>query len=111
MFKEWEAECLQSVDGVGQIPTLQCIFPLFTNVVNAALVFGSVIALFFLIWGGFKFLRSQGDQKQVTSARQTITYAILGLIIVFLSFAIINTVAFITGAECIKDFSFKSCET
>jgi len=108
MFQIWDSKCFG--DAEKQIPTLNCIFPLFNNIVTGALVFGAVIALFFLIWGGFKFLKSQGDQKQVQGARQTITYAILGLIIIFMSFFIINTIATITGAACIKNFSFTSCE-
>ena len=105
MFNDW-GECV-----VNDIPTIQCIFPLFHNIINAALIFGGVVALVFLIWGGSKLLRSQGDQKQVQSARQTITYAIIGLVLVFLSFFIVNTLAYVTGFECIKTLSsFQDCQ-
>jgi hypothetical protein len=108
MFNEW-GDCLAGPDGT--IPTIQCIFPLFQNIITAALVFGGVVALVFLIWGGLKLLRSQGDQKQVQGARQTITYAIIGLILIFLSFFIVNTLATITGFDCIKTFkTFQDCQ-
>jgi len=112
MFSDWSSSgCLVDVEGGGQIPTLQCIFPLFQNIITAALIFGGVVALVFLIWGGVKLLRSQGDQKQVQGARQTITYALIGLILLFLSFLIINVIATVTGFECIKTFeSFQGCQ-
>lgn len=110
MFKEW-GECLQTVDGTTQqIPTLRCIFPLFDNIVTAALIFAGIVALLFIIFAGIKLIRSAGDQKQVQGARQTLTYAIIGLILIFLSFFFINTISFITGTECIKTFSFDSCK-
>ena len=108
MFHDWEG-CLAGPDNT--IPTIQCVFPLFQNIVSAALLLGGVTALIFLIWGGFKLLRSQGDQKQVQGARQTITYALIGLILIFLSFFIINTIATLTGFECIKTLSsFQDCK-
>lgn len=94
------------VDGV---PTLSCIFPLFNNVLNIAFFLASIVALFFIIWAGLKLIRSNGDAKQVDSARKTLTYAIIGLILVFLSFLIVNFIATITGVDCIKQFSFTEC--
>jgi len=118
MFNDWSSRnCLVDVstgkgsDVAGQIPTIQCIFPLFQNIITAALVFGGIVALAFLIYGGTKLLRSQGDQKQVQGARQTITYAIVGLVLLFLSFFILNITAFVTGFDCIKEFkSFQDCK-
>ncbi len=64
--------------------------------IGAAISFVFVIvalaALGYLIWGGFKWLTSGGDAKQVEAARNHIIAAIIGLIIVFLSFLIMNIV-------------------
>lgn len=57
------------------------------GIISAALpfVFGfaALIALLFLIWGGFRYMTAQGDEKLVAEARATITSAIIGLVIVF----------------------------
>ncbi|GIW62169.1 MAG: hypothetical protein KatS3mg089_1021 [Patescibacteria group bacterium] len=56
------------------------------------LIAGALVAIIFLIWGGIKWITSRGDKTKVESARYTIIGAIIGLIIVFASFLIINLV-------------------
>ncbi len=91
------------------IATLQCIPAIFKNIVDWALIFGGVTALFFIIYAGIKYIRSGGEQEKVKSARETLTYAIIGLIIILLSFAIVKGVGIITGATCIERFGFGNC--
>lgn len=90
-------------------PSLQCIFPLFKNVINAALMFAGIVALFFIIWSGIQLVRSGGDAKQVEGARKTLTFAILGLVLILLSFFIINFISYLTGVDCIREFGFAQC--
>ncbi len=92
------------------VATLQCVPIIFTNFVNWLLVFGGVVALFYIIYSGIKFVRSGGDQEKVKSARETLTYAIIGLIIIFLSFGIVNVIAALTGTTCIQQFGFGNCD-
>lgn len=68
------------------IPTLinRILFYLF--------VAGAVIAIFFLIWGGIKWITAGGDKTKVQAARDTIIGAIIGLIIVFASYFLISIV-------------------
>lgn len=94
---------------IGEIPTLHCIIPLFQNIVNWALTLSGAVALIMIIWAGIKLLSSRGDQKQVQGARQTLTYAIIGLVLILLSFFIINFIGYITGASCITQFGFTNC--
>jgi len=42
----------------------------------------AMLALLFLIWGGIKYMMAQGDPKQLDSAKNTITSAVIGLIII-----------------------------
>ncbi|MDO8621007.1 MAG: pilin [Candidatus Levybacteria bacterium] len=99
-------ECFTGVDKVG---TLNCIPYLFENVVTAAFLFAGIIALIFIILSGIKFLMSGGDPKQLEGAKNTLTYAILGFILILLSFAILNFISGITGVPCIKEFGFGNC--
>lgn len=64
----------------------------FTRFSNLALYIVGAIAVIMLIWGGLRYITSGGDSKKITDAKNTILYAIIGLIIAFLSFAIINFV-------------------
>lgn len=66
----------------------------FGNVLSTVLQFifvlAIVAALLYLIWGGFKWLTSGGDKTAVTQARDHIIAAIIGLVVIFLSYLIIN---------------------
>lgn len=102
--QNWDG-CIDS-NGVA---SLSCLPIVFGNIINAALIFIGSVALILFIYAGILFIRSGGDQKQVQTARQTITYAIIGLVLVLSSYAIINIIAYTTGAECIKIISFSGC--
>lgn len=95
------------------VATLSCLPALFQNIVSAALLFAGVVALFLIIISGIKFITSGGDPKQVEGARHTMTYAIIGLIIILLSFFIINVIAKVfvpNNPGCITLFGFTNCQ-
>lgn len=70
----------------------------FTKISNTLLLVIGVISVIMLIYGGFRYIISGGDNKKVTDAKNTILYAIIGLIISLLAYAIINfVIAAITG--------------
>ena len=97
------------VDANG-VASLSCLPIVFGNIINAALIFIGSVALILFIYAGILFMRSGGDQKQVQTARQTITYAIIGLVVVLSSYAIINIISYTTGATCITTISFSNCK-
>lgn len=90
--------------------TLNCITPLFQNVLGSLLSLAGIVALFLIILSGIKFITSGGDAKQVEGARKTLTYAIIGLIVILLSGFILNLISQITGVGCIKQFGFTNCK-
>ena len=89
--------------------SLACIPAVFANIISALLTLAGVVAVFFIIIGGFKLINSGGDPKQLDSARKTLVYAVLGLALVFLSFLIVRTIAYVTGVDCIRLFGFNQC--
>ncbi|MBR3131970.1 hypothetical protein IKG33_00950 [Candidatus Saccharibacteria bacterium] len=64
----------------------------FKQVTNTILYIVGIIAVIMLIIGGIKYVLSGGDSKKVTDAKNTVLYAIIGLVIAFLAFAIVNFV-------------------
>lgn len=86
------------------IATLNCIPAIFQLVLHFTFLFAGIAAVFFVLFAGIKFLTSGGDAKQVQGARQSLTYAIIGLIVILLSFAVINLISNVTGAGCILNF-------
>ncbi|MBO7720654.1 hypothetical protein J6S35_03455 [Candidatus Saccharibacteria bacterium] len=64
----------------------------FTQITNTVLYAVGIISVIMLIYGGLRYVVSGGDSKKVTDAKNTILYAIIGLIISILAFAIVNFV-------------------
>lgn len=58
-----------------------------------------ILALFFLIWGGIEWITSGGNKEKVQAAQKKIVFASVGLIIVLVSFMIINIVGGLFGVN------------
>ncbi len=62
------------------------------NIINVLLFIVGAIAVFAIIIGGIRFVTSSGDQASVKAARETILYAVVGLVVAIMAFAIVNFV-------------------
>jgi|SRR3989344_3363110 len=56
-----------------------------TKIINILSVIVGVIAVIMLIFGGFRYVTSSGDATRVASAKNTLLYALIGLIIAALA--------------------------
>ncbi len=65
---------------------------LITNVVNILLFIVGIIAVIAIIIGGIRYTTSNGDSSQTKAAKDTILYAVIGLVVAIMSFAIVNFV-------------------
>lgn len=70
-----------------------------SNVLNIILIIAVILVLFYLIMGGIAWLTSGGDKGKTESARNQITAAVVGLIIIVSSWAIMLFVQNILGLE------------
>ncbi len=61
-------------------------------VINVLLGTIGVVAVIMLIIGGFRYVLSQGDEKATKGAKDTILFAIVGIVVAILAFAIVNFV-------------------
>jgi hypothetical protein len=78
--------------GTGQNGTLFGEGGLFTIIVNVALFIIGSISVLMLIYGGIRYTISGGDEKAITSAKNTILYAVVGIVVAVLAYAIVNFV-------------------
>lgn len=65
---------------------------LIPTVITYLFIGATMLALAFLILGGIKWITSGGDKHGVENARKTVIFAVIGLVVVFSSFLIINIV-------------------
>lgn len=94
--------------------TLGCFFPLIGSIIFWLIACAGIVALFMIVFAGYQFMFSGGDAKSLDGARKTLSYAILGLILVFLAFFILSLIGYITGVACLGDIakgqlSFTTC--
>lgn len=66
---------------------------IFVTITNILLFIIGAIAVIMLIIGGVRYVVSAGDQNAVTSAKNTILYAIIGIVVAFLAYAAVNFVS------------------
>ena len=64
----------------------------FSRITNTVLLIVGLISVIMLVYGGLRYILSGGDSKKVTDAKNTVIYAIIGLIISLLAYAIVNFV-------------------
>lgn len=73
---------------------------LFTTIFQVyVFYFAGVLLLVYLIVGGLQFMLSRGEPKAMQSAQTKITNAIIGFVIIFLSFLIVQVLALIFGID------------
>jgi hypothetical protein len=65
---------------------------IFQTIANTLIFLVGAVAVLFLIVGGLRYAVSNGDPKNVEAAKNTITYAIVGIVVAILSFAAVQFV-------------------
>lgn len=63
---------------------------LITSLLSVAIAFVALLVFFYLIWGGIDWITSGGDKGKTEQARSKILAAVIGLIIVAASYAIVQ---------------------
>lgn len=62
------------------------------NVINTILLVLGMIAVIMIVIGGIRYTTSNGDSGAVKSAKDTILYSVVGLVVAILAFSIVNFV-------------------
>jgi len=83
------AGCAQ---GNGQGSTLFGNGGIFQTITNVLLYVIGAISVIMLIIGGIRYVVSGGDSGAVTSAKNTILYAVIGIVVAILAYALVNFV-------------------
>ncbi len=68
------------------------VFKILGNVINLLLVVAGFVSILMIIIGGITYTTSAGDANQTKRGKDTVLYAVIGLIVSIMSFAIVNFV-------------------
>ena len=103
---EWteEAGCVASTD-FGDVATIRGVECLVANVLSVATTFIGLASFVMLIMGSFLYLTSGGSSKGTEAGKQTITYAVIGLIVAVLAFFALTLISDFTGVTTILQFN------
>ena len=64
----------------------------FVEIFNTAFLWAGIVCAIIIVMGGIAYVTSTGDSQKVTKAKNTITYAAIGLAVTLLAAAIVNLV-------------------
>lgn len=78
---------------VGEIINLATKFVFFTS---------GLLVLFYLVTGGYSYMISRGDPKAIDAAKNRITYALIGFVVIFTAYWIVLIVATILGLTQVR---------
>lgn len=80
------------------------------SVLSIVITIGVLMLLLYLVWGAFSWITSGGDKGKVEEARNRMTTAVIGIIVLSSSVAIFMLVQQILGI-CVLDFWGTACRT
>jgi len=78
---------------------LSSIVEILENIISLLAPAAGIAFFIMMLVGGFQFLTSGGDPKAAGAARGTLTYAVIGIVLVIVSWLILVLIRDITGAS------------
>jgi len=85
-------EALTSCRGGAGAVNVDNVWKMARDIINWILIAAGIIAVGFIIWAGIRYVMSGGDAEKVKKAKNTLLYAIIGLLIAALALIIVNLV-------------------
>lgn len=69
------------------------------TIINFFLGFLGLLAVVMVIYGGFLYVSSAGNEENVNKAKKILLYAVVGIVVIIVSFALVNTLLGAGGQE------------
>ena len=80
---------------------------IFTNVIVIFFTVGAIGFVVMFLWGAVNWILSGGDKEKIAGARKRITTAIVGLVLLSLTFVITLVIGQILGLKALSEFKFE----
>lgn len=84
---------------VDEVLTLKGFEYIFNNIVSVVLPFAGIVLFILLIAAGIKFITAGGEAPKIQSARNTLTFAVGGIVLIALAYLILQVIETITGVS------------
>jgi hypothetical protein len=88
----------QGVDGIlPDGPMDQEFIPWIQSTLNTVIFLAALVCVAILIAAGYSYITAAGDEQKIEKATKTLTYAIVGLVICFISVILVRFVLGLLG--------------
>lgn len=77
-----------------------------TFIIRIMLYLSGMIAVVFVIIGGYQYITSGGNEESAEKGRKTLVNAIIGIVIIILSYVIVNVIASLVSGTGTGLFGF-----
>ena len=81
------------------IATIKCFECVFQAIIGAVFAIGGLLTLIMLLLGSFTYLTAGGDPKKAQTAANTLTYAVIGLVLLIVAWFILLFIEEFTGVR------------
>ena len=102
--QEWSGVCTETHDATG-VATIQGFQCLVGNLLQVAVSGIGLAGFAMLILGSFRYLLSGGNAKGIDEGKNTMTYAIIGLVVSLSAYFILRLISDFTGVSSILNFT------
>lgn len=103
-IKSWEERNPRCVTQ-GDVATIQGLECIVANVLAVATTAIGLVAFVMVVVGAFSYLLSGGNSKGVEAGKQSITYAVIGIVVALLAYFVLNLISEFTGVRSILFFN------
>lgn len=76
---------------------------MFSSILNVVMLIAAILVFAMLIWGGVEWITSGGEKSKAESARNKLTAAVIGLVIIAASYALITLIVQFLGFNDFND--------
>lgn len=84
--------CVPVPNGSPGVAGALSINDLVVRIINVLLAIAAIVAVLFIVIGGFRYITSAGNEDQAKKGRHTVVNALIGLAIVILAYALVSIV-------------------
>lgn len=81
----------------GPLKDINTLADLINIIVKFVYPFAGILLFIYLVWGGYDYLLSQGNPEKVKGAQGKLTSAIIGFVLLFISYILVRIIALIFG--------------
>lgn len=109
--RAWSGVCVGAGKGQEDVATIQGLECLIANIFTVIITIIGLAGFVMFVVGAITWMISGGDSSKLQTAKGSMTYAVIGMVVALSAFIILNLIASFTGISVITQFRIPGSET